>query len=398
MTPPAQPLFSVRLVAGWLAAAALTCAVSLTFLVRDDGPAHRPDEAGPTIYSRSALGYAALYHTLGQLGVPVGENTAESMPMRGVAVVVIAEPSDEQSVLAHVRDTLRRAPAVLLVLPKHRGKADPERPWMLRSDRLLPLESVQRVLTVLDDRATVDRFGAVRTWSGHEPLPTAPDTNASQLVHGNLEPLVSSRDGVLAGQTLHRRIVVVSDPDIFENHGIARGDNARIAVALLQRLRGDGTGRVVFDEVPHGYVSHPLGIVRLLFTFPFVLVTLQIALAVGLLMWSAAARFGAPRQREPALPLGKRSLVEGGSRLLAFGGRLPYVLGRYAEALLRETAARVHAPRGLTPPELAAWFDRTGRPVPAVAAAPAAAPDVSAALEAAQSMYRWRNDVADEPG
>lgn len=400
MKASSAPLFSVRLIAGWLAAAALTCAASLALLVRDAGTVRHPDEAGPTIYSRSALGYAVLFRTLEELGIPAGDNTAESLARTGVAVVVIAEPNHDKNALAHVREVLQHARAVLLVLPKRRGKPDMDRPGMLRRDTLVPLDDVQSVVELVDERATVKRYARAQAWSARPPLASAPTTRAPQLVHGGvLQPLLSSSDGILVGEIDRgdRRIVVVSDPDILANHGLARGDNALIAVALVRSLRGGG-GRVVFDEVPHGFVSRPLGIVRLLLTFPFVLVTVQIALAAALLLWSAAGRFGAPKPREATLPLGKRSLIEGGSRLLAFAGRLSFVLDRYAETVLRETAARLHAPRGLTSAELVAWFDRTGRPAPAVAAGAAAAPDEPAALAAAQSMYRWRNDALDEPG
>jgi hypothetical protein len=395
---PPEPLFSVRLVAGWLAAAALTCVASLGLLVRGDASVHHPDEVGPTIYSRSALGYAALFHTLRELGIPVAENTAESVPRTGVALVVIAEPNHDKATLAHVRDVLQHASAVLLVLPKRRGKPDADRPGMLRRDALVPLDDAQSVLDVVDERATVERYAPPRSWSARAPLTASPTTRAPQLVHGGgLRPLLSSPDGILAGEIDRgdRRVIVVSDPDILENHGIARGDNALIAVALVRSLRGAG-GRVVFDEVPHGFVSRPLGIVRLLLTFPFVLVTVQIVLGGALLLWSAAGRFGAPKPREATLSLGKRSLIEGGSRLLAFAGRLAFIADRYAEAVLRETAARLLAPRGLTLHELSAWFERTGRPAPATNSG--SVPDEPAALAAAQSIYRWRNDVLDEPG
>jgi hypothetical protein len=396
----AQPLFSVRLVAGWLAAAALTSIVSLALIVRDSGSVPHPDEAGPTIYSRSALGYAALYRTLSDLGIPVGDNTAESLRTAGTGAVVVAEPKRDKDALAHVRSVLQRAPAVLLVLPKRRGTPDPDRPGMLRRDTLVPLEDAQTVMALVDAGATVERAVAAEPWSVRAPLAGAPSVRAPQLVRsGVLQPLLRSPAGMLIGETelFGRRVVVVSDPDILENHGLARGDNALLAVALVRSLRGAG-GRVVFDEVPHGFVSRPFGIVRLLLSFPFVLVTAQIALACGLLLWSAAGRFGAPVPREASLPLGKRSLIEGGSRLLAYAGRLAFVLDRYAEAMVRETAARLHAPRGLGYAELVAWLDRTGRTVPQTAAAPAAAPDELSAVAAAHTIHCWRNEVLDEPG
>ena len=223
------------------------------------------------------------------------------------------------------------------------------------------------------------------------PRNLVPDVNVPQLARTRLmAPLLESADGVLIGdlRERERRIVVVTDPDLFENHGIVRGDNARIAAALVRTLAGNRTGRVVFDETVHGIVSRPFGALKLLFGFPFVLVTVQLVLAAALLLWSGSARFGAPRPRAPSLPLGKRSLIENGSALLEHAAEVSSLTARYAEAVLRETAQAVNAPRGLTRDQLVAWFARTGRTVPAPAG-----PHVTA-----EAMYRWRNDVLDESG
>jgi hypothetical protein len=107
-------------------------------------------------------------------------------------------------------------------------------------------------------------------------------------------------------------------------------------------------------------------------------------------------RFGAPRPREATLPLGKRSLIESGSRLLEYAAQLSFLIERYAEAVLRETAQAVNAPRGLTRDELVAWFARTGRAVPASASA--AADTTTASTATAEALYRWRDTVLDESG
>jgi hypothetical protein len=203
-----------------------------------------------------------------------------------------------------------------------------------------------------------------------------------------MRPLVQSADGILVGEIPdnERRVVVVTDPDIFENHGIGRGDNALVAASIVRSLRGARRGRVVFDETAHGIIARPFSALRLLFGFPFVLVTAQVALAAALLLWSGSARFGAPRPRELTLPLGKRSLIESGSRLLEHAAQLSFLTDRYAKAVVRETAHGINAPRGLTDEQLVAWFARTDRTVPAGSTA------------TAEAMYLWRGSVLDESG
>ena len=391
----ATPLFSVRLAAGWLAAAALTFAFSFYFMTRGGGSAHDADDTGPTIYSKSALGYATLYHMLPRMGIPVSVNTAATGPPPDAALVVVAEPNGDAGTLARVRNEVQRARTVLLILPKRTGEADSRHHDRVRSDALLPLRRAEQVLALVDPSATLDRYGTTEVWNARAPLGAAPRIAGPQLVRSTrMRPLLQAAGGILVGEIPdnERRVVVVTDPDILENHGIARGDNALIATSIVRSLRGASGGRVVFDETAHGIIARPFSALRLLFGFPFAFVTAQVALAAALLLWAGSARFGAPRPREPTLPLGKRSLIESGSRLLEYAARLSFLVERYAEAVLRETAQAVGAPRGLTRDQLVGWFARTGRPVPAAAADTSA--DTTTAT--AEAMYRWRDDVLDE--
>ncbi len=393
MRPASPPLFSIRLIAGWLAAAALTTAVSFYLITRDSSGEQRPGDAAPTIYSRSALGYAAFYHTLQRVGIPVVEGTSPALAAAD-SVVVIAEPNRDERTLARVRATLRTAPAILLVLPKREGRVDPVRPDWLAKTRLLPADDVLRVLALVDEGATVERFDLTGTLRARNGLSDAAVVGIPQFVRSRMiEPVLDGAAGTLIGEvrTPGRRLVVVADPEILENHGLTRGDNALIAVALIRSLRAKGSERVVFDEVVHGYVAEPFGWLRLLFTFPFVLVTTQIAVAVALVLWSGSGRFGSPKPREPALALGKQSLIAAGARLFELAGDAHYLADRYVDAVLRETARRLQVPRGLSRPELIAWFARTGRAAPAAGAA-----GPTGLIAEAKAMHEWRREVLDE--
>jgi len=259
------------------------------------------------------------------------------------------------------------------------------------------LSRPEDVLALVDPRATVGRYGTIEQWTSQGPDAEAPRLAQAQLARSpRMHGLVQAADGILIGEIGNGawRAVVVTDPDIAENHGFSRGANASIVASIVRRLRGNRAGRVVFDETVHGIVARPFSAMRLLFGFPFAFVTLQVAIAAALLLWSGSVRFGTPRPREAALPLGKRSLIESGSRLLEHAARLPFLIERYAEAIVRETAQAVNAPRGLTHDQLVAWFNATGRTVPAAAADTIA--DTTTAT--AEAMYRWRDDVLDESG
>jgi hypothetical protein len=394
--PQSSQLFSVRIIAAWLAAAALACALSLFLLTRDTAQ-QRPGDTEPTIYSRSALGYAALYNTLSRLGIPVAEGTSGAGPPANASVVVIAEPRSDDKTLEHVRAVLHHASAVLLVLPKRKGRADPERPDWIARDRLLDTGDVHRVLGLVDEGATVGRLLGEPVES-IRPLVGTASIALPQFVRSTaIDPWLKVSEGIVAGELQHGpsgRVVVVADPDLLENHGLTRGDNALIAIGLVRSLREQRAGPVVFDEVVHGYVSRPFGGLQLLLSFPFVLVTLQIVVAAALLLWAGSARFGAPKPREAALAAGKSSLIETGARLFAAAGKLRFVAERYADAVLRETAQHLHAPRGLSRDELLAWFARTGRPAPATAPGE----DAASVVAAAQTMHTWRRDALDESG
>src|SRR5262249_12499255 len=154
-------------------------------------------------------------------------------------------------------------------------------------DRLIAPADVQRVLRLVDERATLAREAPADSWSvsSHSALPAI--RHAQLMRSSRLHPLLAGRQGMLIGELRRRgrRLVVLSDPDLIANHGIARGDNAWIFVSLIQNLRSGREGTVVFDEFIHGYSPRPFHMLGILFQFPFALVTAQAALGVVLLIW-----------------------------------------------------------------------------------------------------------------
>jgi hypothetical protein len=212
---------------------------------------------------------------------------------------------------------------------------------------------------------------------------------------------------MLVGELIDRKgkVWVLADPDVIANHGISHPDNATLAVALINSLRS-GEGNVVFDETVHGFVVRPVGAFLLLFRFPFVLATLQGLLAVILLLWATLGRFGAPRTSPTALSAGREGLLQNMAKLAEFTGHQDVMVKRYVHETVRDVAATLHAPRGLSGGDLMAWLQRVGlaRGVTidceaalarAAESKAAGRANVPALVRLAGEIYQWKGEIVD---
>ena len=158
-------------------------------------------------------------------------------------------------------------------------------------------------------------------------------------------------------------VVVVVEPDLMNNYGLADLTRARLAHDIVDAALNDTDVPIVFDLTAAG-LGRSENLLTLAFTPPFVSATLCLLLAALVIGWRAFRRFGPPVAEAPALAKGKRQLARNGAALIERARRLhllgpPYaalVTARIAEALAirepdadaREAAiARVLAARGL---------------------------------------------------
>jgi len=394
---------------GWLAAAVLTFAASLFFMGRADESKSGADAVGPSTFSRSAIGHAGFAEILRTLGLTVVKSQYDSRQKLGEGgLLVIAEPGGALGEADRVGDLLD-AKTVLLVLPKWAGRASQRAPGWLDAVELLPEAVPRGIARDLAPSIDIVRDPPLRSWSRNEIGVVPVIADKPQLIKSSrLRPVVASDSGMLVGELSSgtRRIWVLADPDVMENHGIAEPENAEFSVALIDALRA-GDGNVVFDEVVHGLAdqSSPL---RLLFEFPFVLATIQGAIAVALLLWATMPRFGAPLAPPVALRSGKGSLIETTAKLLDRGRHRAVIIQRYVHAIVQDVARQLHAPPGLTQAELVEWLRRTARSravdidcgalvSKADGLAEHGATGSLAAL--ARDIFRWKREITDEaPG
>ena len=403
-------IFSGRILIGWLAAALLTFAASLFFMGRGDDSNSGADTVGPSTFSRSAIGHAGFAETLRTLGLTVVKSQYNSRAKLGEGgLLVIAEPGGKLGEQDRVGDLLD-AKTVLMVLPKWHGlRSDKHAGWIGYAE-LVPLSAADQVLNLAVAKAEVARLDSAPSWSknelGHEPTLVSP---VQVIRGGELTPIIANGDDVLVGEltAAGRRLWILADPDAIENHGISEGDNAAFAVALVRALRS-GSGSVVFDETVHGFVARPDNPLRLMFEFPFVVVTLQGLMAITLLLWATLGRFGAPETAPPALSSGKQGLVESTAKLLGFAGYQPRMVRRYVQACLRDVARQLHAPRGLSESVLLDWLQRVGQARGADIDCAALYREtegitdsrrgsVAQLIPIARGIHRWKREILDGP-
>jgi hypothetical protein len=155
-------------------------------------------------------------------------------------------------------------------------------------------------------------------------------------------------------------LIVVFDPDLLDNYGMAREPSAHLADALALAALEGGHGQIVFDLTLNG-IKGQASLLTLAFTPPFLAATLCLLLAAGAVGWRAFLRFGPPGVPGRAIAFGKRALVTNAAGLIVRSRRYHLLGAPYAEAVRQRLARAFALPRtGDVPSELAA-LDRAAR-------------------------------------
>ena len=347
---------------------AVACGTSLVagFLWSVFGPEIAiPPSSSQDAFSRSAVGHRALVETLREVGIPVETSrTRTAAKAERASLLIVAEPDlttkrDGARVLAAL---LESSAPVLVVLPKWSERGGDAG----RVDAVgwLPASQVAEVLHAVDPALSVVRPDhPVESWKTRDDIPDLdPDVPRPQLLARSLikgfRPLVEAPDGSALVAVMAREdasdVTVVADPDLLENHGLHRGANAPLAVAIVAAARR-GDGPVLVDETLHGNEYDP-SVFRELFRWPLVLATATATLAAALWLWSGMGRFGAPARPTPDGDRGTRDLVARTAELLHRGGHGAHVLARYLASAVQEVARTTQAPQGLSGAALDEWL------------------------------------------
>ena len=342
---------------GWIMAVAL----AITLIASLTAAPPTPLTAKSSAFSRSALGYDALAETLQAGGLTVLRSRWQSgLRARPSVPVLLLEPdrSDEigDDIEEILIDAAESGAPVVLGLPKWQGIGD-GRGWVFS----VSLRAEDDVIAFLDSirglPGTLVRPPDTTGWSSafDAPMPEIPHN--PQLLDGNVSPLVWCDQGVLIGRfdsPWGGPVIVVSDPDLWNTHGLARGDNAAVADQLLESLQATG---VIFDEAVHGFEEAP-SIWRELTSFPLSLFTANMVALLLLSVIAAAVRFGPPKDVPPRLAPGKAGLIDSTVRLLKGSPQPRFTLHRYFANTLRRMASAIGLPANQTDEELLDSLER----------------------------------------
>jgi hypothetical protein len=332
--------------------------------------AYAPDlrsgsDGGAHALSKSAVGFAGLAELLKAEGTSVVISRAD--PPRGAnqSGVLVLTP-DPSSGLKEIQK-LHYSGSILIILPKWITVPSPLHQGWVQAFGTLPAEAVASTLGGTARKVVVaQRKGSASTvLYPVAPIKGAPmqlgAIDSLQTVSSpDLVPVLADEQGkaVLAryGQT---STFVLADPDLLNTHGLADRRTARAAQQMLDNVRSDAKGPVIFDVTLNGF-RRARSLLKLGFEPPLLGATLCLAFAAALMGLHAAFRFGPPAVAARAVALGKRALADNSAALVRLARREPRMATGYA-ALCQERAARaVGAPRNLGEAASAELLDRLG--------------------------------------
>jgi hypothetical protein len=263
---------------------------------------------------------------------------------------------------------------------------------------MLPPSEIEDVMKALDlDYAPmISRSGKGNDFRGDDLVKSPVIRHNPQLVDvgNNYEPIV--RDGL--GYALlfkSNNIYILADPDVMNNHGLRKPENALFTVNLIDKLRNGGP--VVVDEVIHGYAQQP-SLLRTLFRFPLVLATMQVLICALLAIWAAMVRCGPKKAAAPPIAPGKDFLIQNTAALLHYGGHHADALRRYLLQSIASVRHALHAP-ALASNQLTAWPENVRKIRGGTISLVELERDAHTAdtpqrtVEVADRVYRWRMEM-----
>jgi hypothetical protein len=354
--------------------------------------------------SKSAVGFAGLAELLRDQGTSVVISRADPSHSANQAGVLILTPEPSNG-LKEIQQ-IHYGGAILIILPKwitfpwplHQG-------WVQKIDAL-PEDAAASPLGGPGKKVIVARRKGSASVLLHavppvqsEPLQLGPIESLQTVSSPELTPILVDEQGkaVLAryGQTT---TFVLADPDLMNTHGVGDRRTAWAAQQILENVRNDAKGPVIFDVTLNGF-KRARSLLKLGLEPPLLGSTLCLVFAAALMGLHAAFRFGPPRQAAPTMSLGKRALADNSAALVRMAKREPRMAAGYA-ALCREAAARaVGTPRSLGPEATVEMLDRLGAGRGATTSFSALLAEAEGAktnadlMTAARRIYQWTREM-----
>jgi hypothetical protein len=365
-------------------------------------------DTGGHALSSSAVGFRGATIMLQAEDVPVVASRTAPRGRLSNGSLVVLTPSVETDA-KDLAPFARQAPQ-LIVLPKWRTQPRPLRPGFVdkvgideTSTHAGKLLAAYAPDTELQHRQAMSKPALRGTGVLFEPgtyLPLGAIDRLQTLSGEGWEPMLVDEAGaaVLARSKAHPQVFVLADPDLLNNQGLAKLDNARAGLAILEALRGDSGVR--FDVTLAGFVRGR-GIGRLMLEPPWLAATLCGVAATLLMGLHSLGRFGPTLVRGRAIALGKRTLVDNSAGLVRMAGREAELAPAYA-ALTMARIGRIGggeraAAAGDAGHRLSDFARRAGAADPADLMAEAGrAKSRDDLLAVGRKLYQWRLEITRE--
>ncbi|MDR1872920.1 MAG: hypothetical protein LBS60_13550 [Deltaproteobacteria bacterium] len=345
----------------WLKAVGLVALVLVAFFVVTRVAAflgRQPKRVPPTSsYSVSSLGLALIIEVLEREERSTKRvSSRASKPTSDRQLVVLPTPTLSLS----FNHQLKKAPNLLIILPKYTYQMDMAKPAWLESGVPIPFLRLDNFAKRLELPLTGEAVltAPPKRWIQNIEGPAPTIVGQAQLINSpELTPLIASDQGVLLGALTveNRKVYILADPDLLNNHGLVKGDNLTLAENIFAALT-PANGEIIFDEPNSPYREDSPNVGSGLFAFPTltsVLIFLEVILTGFLAYLAGSSRLGPPLKDEEEVNFGRKRLIESGARLLARSGRHISVTRDYIGLTIKAAAKAAHLPKGLNDQEMA---------------------------------------------
>lgn len=355
----------------------------------------KPRGTIPSPTSKYATGFHALYQLIEKSGgSPWTSGGPDERDETGLLVLL---PNIRTSA-SELREAMsgHEGPK-LIILPKWVTAPSEKRRDREERRAEVPPQRIKDMLSTLADVAPHEEPAGTRLRypSGLDLKPFATNGSVQAIAGDKLATLIEAPDGAaVLAEVKGENAYVLADPDLLNNWGLAKRQNAQAAIALLIALDPDTPGDVAFDTMlPYGAGGRNMG--QLLFEPPFAGVTIALLAAALLAGIATFTRFGPPRREPRALSFGKRALIENIVSLARRADRTREGGPAFADAMRDWAARRLALPRTLQGEALDAHLDalRTTTPYAATAQKLRDANSEPDLLRAAQQLDDWRKEV-----
>ena len=247
----------------------------------------------------------------------------------------------------------------LIILPKWRSGM---RLTGLGHPALLAEEgSIERVLRQVTGSETAQLTRIRRPFSNFTYQSAGGDALEAQLYVAQVfesdlcMPLIGQRGQMLLADCplaeTDMRALVLSDPDLLNNHGLRLGDNAQIGQDFIAQQAGDA--QVLIDYSSGVWLKDPsentarertwADLLRF-FEPPFSILWVSAALFMALVLWRSAVRYGPVLDLASSSSASKALAIRARARLLRLTDQDGALLSEYAAARISATASRLFGP------------------------------------------------------